>query len=175
MTKPTKWVCAHCRPAKTQISLGICPVWSESLLSICPVWSESLLCTQWVAKDPRFLHVDSEDWSDWADAQADLGLRWAHSHFIGFVMSRLLFSQQFTKIILNDNNDSCSYNIEHILKWTFNWFSILYTIITYYTGEVSRAKLGHFMRNCVLCHMQTTKERINLHICAVWSAPLYAA
>ena len=27
--------------------------------------------------------------SDWADAQADLSLRWAHSHFVGFVMSRL--------------------------------------------------------------------------------------
>ena len=37
-------------PAKTQISL-----------SIRPVWSESSLCAQWVAKDPRFLHVDSED------------------------------------------------------------------------------------------------------------------
>ena len=38
------------RPAKTQISLGI-----------RPVWSESSLCVQWVAKDPRFLHADSED------------------------------------------------------------------------------------------------------------------
>ena len=38
------------RPPKTQISLGI-----------CPVWSESSLCAQWVAKDPRFLHGDSED------------------------------------------------------------------------------------------------------------------
>ena len=38
------------RPAKTQISLGI-----------RPVWSESLLCAQWVAKDPSFLHGDSED------------------------------------------------------------------------------------------------------------------
>ena len=27
--------------------------------------------------------------SDWADAQADLSLRWAHGHFVGFVMSRL--------------------------------------------------------------------------------------
>ena len=27
--------------------------------------------------------------SDWADAQADLSLRWAHSHFDGFVMRRL--------------------------------------------------------------------------------------
>ena len=37
-------------PAKTQIKLGI-----------RPVWSVSSLCAQWVAKDPRFLHVGSED------------------------------------------------------------------------------------------------------------------
>ena len=54
------------RPANTQISLGI-----------RPVWSESSLCAQWVAKDPFFLHADSEDWSDWAEAKADLSLRWA--------------------------------------------------------------------------------------------------
>ena len=33
------------------------------------------------------LHADSED-SD----QADLSLRWAHSHFVGFVMWRLKYS-----------------------------------------------------------------------------------
>ena len=74
----------HVRPAKTEISLGI-----------RPVWSESLLCAQWVAKDPKFLHADNEDWSvwaDWANAQADLSLRWAHTHFVGFVMSRLTWS-----------------------------------------------------------------------------------
>ena len=37
-------------PAKTLISLVI-----------RPVWSESSLCAQWVAKDPNFLHADSED------------------------------------------------------------------------------------------------------------------
>ena len=31
-------------------------------------------------------------WSDWADAQADLSLLWAHNHFVGFVMSRLICS-----------------------------------------------------------------------------------
>ena len=30
-------------------------------------------------------------WSDWADAQADLSRRWAHSHFVGFVMRWLMF------------------------------------------------------------------------------------
>ena len=38
------------RPAKTQISLGI-----------RPVWLESSLCTHWVAKDLWFLHAVSED------------------------------------------------------------------------------------------------------------------
>ena len=38
------------RPAKTQTSLGI-----------LPVWSESSQCAQWVAKDPGFLHANSED------------------------------------------------------------------------------------------------------------------
>ena len=47
MTKPTKW---RVRPAKTQISLGI-----------RPVWSASSLCAQWIAKDTSFLHADSED------------------------------------------------------------------------------------------------------------------
>ena len=30
-------------------------------LHIHTVWSESSMCAQWVAKDPSFLHVDSED------------------------------------------------------------------------------------------------------------------
>ena len=44
------------RPAKTQISLGF-----QISLGIRPVWSESSLCAQWIAKNPSFLHVDSED------------------------------------------------------------------------------------------------------------------
>ena len=48
-------------PAKTQISLGI-----------PSVWSESSLCTQCIAKDPSFLHTGGGGggqrrlWSDWA-------------------------------------------------------------------------------------------------------------
>ena len=32
------------------------------------------------------LSTQQRFWSDWADAQADLRLRWVHSHFIGFIM-----------------------------------------------------------------------------------------
>ena len=38
----------------------------------------------WVLSHP--LSAQQRLWSDWADAQADLSLRWAHSHFVGFVM-----------------------------------------------------------------------------------------
>ena len=78
MTKPTKW---HVRPAKTQISLCIRPVWSESSLS---AWRElGCSATHW---------AHSEDWSDWADAQADLSLRWAHMPFCWFSHEAAHFS-----------------------------------------------------------------------------------
>ena len=68
------------RPAKTQISLGI-----------HPVRSESSLCAQRIAKNPSFLHADSED-SD------QLGriprLIWFFAgrtcHFVGFVVLRVI-------------------------------------------------------------------------------------
>ena len=71
-TKPTKW---PVRPAKTQISQGIHPVWSESSMSVLRI-----------AKDLWLLHADSED-SDQTgriDAQADLSLCWAHRSFCWF-------------------------------------------------------------------------------------------
>ena len=42
----------------------------------------------WVLSYP--LSARRRLWSDWADAQADLSLRWAHTHFVGFIMSRLM-------------------------------------------------------------------------------------
>ena len=51
MTKPTKW---PLRPAKTQISLGIRPVWSESSLS---AWRNI------VSSATHWAHC--KDWSDW--------------------------------------------------------------------------------------------------------------
>ena len=59
------------RPVKTQINLGI-----------RPVWSESSLCAHWVAKDPSFLSADSED-SD------QTGLIWV---FAGRTLTLLVLS-----------------------------------------------------------------------------------
>ena len=43
---------------------------------------QSSLCAQWVAKDPSFLHADSED--------PDQTGRMRTCHFVGFVMKRLI-------------------------------------------------------------------------------------
>ena len=66
------------RPAKTQTSLAIHPVWSESSLSaerklgsLATHWAQAK--TDQTGRMPRLIC-----------------LRWAHAHFIGFVMSRLI-------------------------------------------------------------------------------------
>ena len=128
MTKLTKW---HVRPVKTQISLGI-----------RPVWSKSSLCTQWVAKDPSFPQVGSEDWSDWASTQADLSLHWAHMQFCWFchsaayLFSRNIFigkptkNKMFTKIGLqNVTFSSVYYNFIsslHMCPTIQNVFAIIF-------------------------------------------------
>ena len=56
-------------PAKTQISLGIRPVWSEPSLSARR--NLGSLAIHW---------AHSKDWSDWAD----LSLRWAHMSLCWF-------------------------------------------------------------------------------------------
>ena len=65
------------RPEKTQISLSIRPVFAVRMKNA------------WVLSYP--LSAQRRLWSVLADAQADLSICWAHSHFVGFVISRLLF------------------------------------------------------------------------------------
>ena len=60
--------------------MNVCPVKTQISLSICPVWSEASPCAQWVAKDPGILHADSED---------------SDQSFVGFVMRWLIFNFPF--------------------------------------------------------------------------------
>ena len=58
------------------------------------------------SEDSSFLHADSEDWSDWADAQVDLSLRWAHMPCCWFCHEMALLS------ILQ-----ITHCIQSVLKW----------------------------------------------------------
>ena len=72
MTKPTKWVCAQ-RRLRSAVHMK----------------------KAWVLSYP--LSAQRRFWSDWADAQADLSLRWAHTHFVGFVVSQLICHMVLSK------------------------------------------------------------------------------
>ena len=89
------------RLAKTQISL-----------SIRPVWSESSPCTS--SCSHRRL------WSDWVDAQADLRLRWAHMPFSWFYGTRESFRQSAISLALSNEPHLWPYPISHIsgpIQW----------------------------------------------------------
>ena len=71
-------------------------------------------------------------WSDWADAQADLSLRWAHTQFVGFVMSRLIVylsyniiteSCWFTATEVHGFYVYMHYSISWLLEFYFNFYS----------------------------------------------------
>ena len=70
----------------------LCPEKTQTNLGIHPVWFESPLSTQWVAKDPSFLHADSED-SDQTGLMPRLLWIFAGRtcHFVGFVMRWLIW------------------------------------------------------------------------------------
>ena len=86
------------RPAKTQISLGI--------FAVC-------MKKAWVLSYP--LSAQRRLWPDWADAQADLSLCWEHTHFVGFVMSRLNYiddcffflSSKFLSVVVGSETREC--------------------------------------------------------------------
>ena len=105
MSKPTKW---HVLLAKTQISLGI-----------RPVWSESSRCAQWVVKDPTFFHVDSKD-SDQTGRMPRLIWIFAGCtcHFVGFDMRRLI-SKSFFGITILKVRCSGPKHCSSISMWCF--------------------------------------------------------
>ena len=89
-TKPAKWLV---RPAKTQLSIGIHPDWSESSLS---AWRNvGFLATH---------KTHGEDWSDRANAQADQSSLGAHAILLVLSCCGSFVLQQ-----------SCSF----VRKWSF--------------------------------------------------------
>ena len=123
-----------CVPAMTQISLGI-----------CPVWSESSLCTQWVAKDLGFLPGDCKD-SDQTGRMPRLIWVFAGRicHFVGFVMRRLKWPGPISmdrRIELNS------------LPWKPSWL-----------GETGLRKQSSYRSDCPNVFMPLKLKNLRGHI-----------
>ena len=110
--KHIKWACARqnqqndVRPAKTQINLGIRPVWSVLAVRFMGSQGPSASsCCKWRLR------------SDWADAQADLSLCWAHRSFCWFVVQWLICLFQCEEVysgqILEDHQEVSSGGLLH--------------------------------------------------------------
>ena len=99
-TKQTNDICA-------QISLGRCPVWTESLL---------FAQRKYRSLATHKAHI--EDWSDWADAKCDLRLRWAHM-FVCFVMLWLICAVSHAKALTGTILKSTT---EYILDLKVSYF-----------------------------------------------------
>ena len=87
MTKPTKWVCAEQR---------LRSAWVRVFAVI--------MKKAWVLSYP--LSTQRRLWSDWADAQDDLSLHLAHTRFVGFVMSQLIYLFGIIGLLLKGMNSS---------------------------------------------------------------------
>ena len=107
-----------------------------SLIRVCAVHMKKA----WVLSFPLSAH--RRLWSDWADAQTVLSLRWAHSHFTGFVVRRLicllwqsiLIHNQYVRIhfrvvVLNSllfertkQRDTCQRSVSLEFHFRYPWY-----------------------------------------------------
>ena len=82
-------------------------------------------------------------WSDWADAPADLSLRWAHGHFVGFVMRRLIYNYcswtdsikpnlVYSSVISLLKNDRCFSEVNCYLIFIFFFIYIISNILIFF-------------------------------------------
>ena len=124
MIKPTKW---HVCPAKTQISLGIHPIWSESSLS---AWRKlGSLATHW---------VHSED----SDQTGQMPrLIWV---FRGCTVILLVLSWGGSISVFNAN--SVYMTIRHFILWHLIW---VYTVCQCVLQRTIAIKMSHVMRKPV--------------------------
>ena len=101
---------------------------TKSTKCIRPVWSGSSLST-WIKKLGSLATFWAHSWRLWwdkADAQADLSLRWAHNHFVGFVGSEFFRMHHYCHIQLwlkfNDIKISCRQSMS---KWKINSITLV--------------------------------------------------
>ena len=104
--------------------------------------------------------------SDWADAQADLSLRWAHSHIVGFVMSWLIYFCYSFQVQM-PRGIQCFYETSGRLGKTSmqSKKSLLY--LPCLMKSTQEYRYGRSTTKPTNWHVRQTKPQISLGICPV--------
>ena len=93
----------------------------------------------WVLSYP--LSAQRKLWTDWADAQVALSLRWGHTHFVGFVMRRLIFNFKSDRKIpytvgwLSVWQVNLSVIFKHLQQWIIGYSNYLYFIFHWFDRD----------------------------------------
>jgi hypothetical protein len=74
---------------KTNI-VGLRPAWIQTSLSVRAVWSGNMLFAISFSTCNRWVSEQHGSWSDCTDTQAGLDSCLAQTHYVGFVMTRLI-------------------------------------------------------------------------------------
>ena len=148
MTKPTKW---HVRPAKTQISLGIRPVCSESSLSAW--WKLESLATHWVQSE-NFDQTGRMPRLIWVFAGRTC-------YFVGFVVRWLKC----------DINDIRLQDVDLTLPW---WWTLILLLSNTTTKaqkilNLLRRRLYCCNEEAVKCLNITCPARCWIHVYCFWT------
>ena len=100
-------------------------------------------------------------WSDWADAQADL--RWAHSHFVGFVMSRLI---SIIRVL-----DVTIWELKQIVKrpnLAYKDQTFRFHVLKTHRSVNLQFESNFFHRNFIKVHCSTHRKRLKLRMFPCW-------
>ena len=110
MTKPTK---RNAAPSEDSDQPGHPPI----LIRVFTVRMKKA----WVLIYP--LSAQRRLWSDWVDAQVDLSLRWAHSHFVDFVVSRLKW---YSRLLFFHSSAQTVLDVRIVLMEQINWITTFF-------------------------------------------------
>ena len=83
-------------------------------------------------------------WLDWPDAQADLSLRWAHSHFVGFVTLRLIYILKRKHWSVGIQHIQCMF-ILNLLKSAWSW-----TVMSIFLKEAGGHKSNTIIKSIII-------------------------
>ena len=114
----------------------------------------------WVLSYP--LSAQRRFWSDWADAQADLSLRWAHSYYVGFVTRRLRWGLKNPKKRLDVTLTQQGFMSPHNL---YDWNDIISALNVFQTGKVQYMFIIITYHPHTNSYIECGNDLVNFNIC----------
>ena len=118
----------------------------------------------WVLSYP--LSAQRRLWSDWADGQADLCLRWAHIHFVGFVLRRLVYVFTFFNSSSRCHRQAATF--DYGIAWISFFLSLFWPLdhFDHYMSPVKRiCVFEHPSLQILTAHAQPFRGARDLTFC----------